>query len=353
MIIFSSIHSLLSKYRLNQRIKRIDMRSQSRVSGLKLTSSQRKQVNDFWDRYTSVRLNAHTFYFEKTGYFSPYYIPDSIHIYRIDPYFNDWGKAKHIDNKCYYRRIFPDCLMPKTIVYRINGFWYNGDYKLINESQALLFIMENRECFIKKAIDSYGGKGVFYFNSMTQTIDYLKGILSDLTSDIVVQEAIVQSPTMSQLNESSVNTVRLISLLGNDGIVKIYSTIVRMGGVKGIKVDNATSGGITCGVTENGQLKNIAYNAKGDKFMEHPSSKIHFETIRIPNFDKVKEMVVKAHLQVPHFRLVSWDIAIDLYDNPILIEANLCDGEIDFHQLNNGPLFNKDTEIILKEIFGK
>lgn len=27
-------------------------------------------------------------------------------------------------------------------------------------------------------------------------------------------------------------------------------------------------------------------------------------------------------------------------------------GEIDFHQLNNGPLFGDDTEEILKEVFG-
>ena len=36
--------------------------------------------------------------------------------------------------------------------------------------------------------------------------------------------------------------------------------------------------------------------------------------------------------------------------SPTLIEANLCNGELDFHQLNNGPLFGEDTERILKEV---
>lgn len=42
---------------------------------------------------------------------------------------------------------------------------------------------------------------------------------------------------------------------------------------------------------------------------------------------------------------------MDNNDEPMLIEANLCDGELDFHQLNNGPLFGVDTEEILSEVF--
>ena len=53
----------------------------------------------------------------------------------------------------------------------------------------------------------------------------------------------------------------------------------------------------------------------------------------------------------PHFRLISWDIALDKNNNPIIIEANLKYGEIDFHQLNNGPLFGDDTKEILNEVF--
>lgn len=40
-------------------------------------------------------------------------------------------------------------------------------------------------------------------------------------------------------------------------------------------------------------------------------------------------------------------------NEPVLIEANLRYGELDFHQLNNGPVFGKDTKKILDEVFGK
>lgn len=47
-----------------------------------------------------------------------------------------------------------------------------------------------------------------------------------------------------------------------DRKVHHISTVLRMG-TGGNKVDNASAGGITCGVKENGQLKDIAFNAHG------------------------------------------------------------------------------------------
>lgn len=152
------------------------------------------------------------------------------------------------------------------------------------------------------------------------------------------------------MNSSSVNTIRVLSLLSENG-VKIYSSIIRMG-VNGSKVDNASSGGITCGINDDGRLKKIAFSSDGKKYDFHPTSKVKFNEIVIPNYHKILEMVQKIAPTIPHFRLVSWDIALDENDEPLLIEANLRYGELDFHQLNNGPVFGEDTEKILKEVFG-
>ena len=80
---------------------------------------------------------------------------------------------------------------------------------------------------------------------------------------------------------------------------------------------------------------------------------LYLKDIRYRGFEKAKELVKKAHPMVPHFKLVSWDIAIDEDEKPILIEANLAKGSSEFHQLNNGPLFGEDTKKILDEVFGK
>lgn len=159
----------------------------------------------------------------------------------------------------------------------------------------------------------------------------------------------IQCDELNLLNASSVNTIRILSLLKKDE-VKIYSSIIRMG-VNGARVDNASSGGITCGIENDGSLKSVAYSSKGVRYDVHPTSKIHFENIRIPSFEKAQQLVKKIHPRLGHFKMVSWDIAIDNALEPVLIEANLCYGELDFHQLNNGPLFGEDTEDILNEVF--
>ena len=56
---------------------------------------------------------------------------------------------------------------------------------------------------------------------------------------------------------------------------------------------------------------------------------------------------------MPHFRLVSWDISVDEAGDPVLIETNLNYGELEFHQLCNGPVFGEDTRQILDEVFQK
>ena len=176
--------------------------------------------------------------------------------------------------------------------------------------------------------------------------EYVNGV----TGDIIVQMPINQHEAYSAINESSVNTLRIISLLTEDG-PKIYSTILRMG-MKGKKVDNITVGGITVGVKEDGTLRKYAYNSKAQRFDKHPSNDFVFEGYKLPFVEEAHAMVKKAHPMVPHFRLVSFDIAIEKDGSPVFVEANLCKGSAEIHEFNNGPLFGEDTKTILDEVFG-
>lgn len=313
-----------------------------------LTNSQKKEIRNVFG--SNINYCCHEFYYSATGVFSPLYMSDPLYYAYIDPYFNDWERAKYIDHKCYYKRMFCGVQQPKLIAYSMNGFWYDQNDCLISVAEAAKLSAKFNTCFVKRATESEGGHGITFIDNSAITEKQLQEILSSKSYDVVIQEGLQQSETLSKINSSSVNTIRMLSLLKKDGNVKIYSTILRMG-INGAKVDNASSGGITVGVYDNGQLKETAYSAKGIKFQKHPTSGIEFKDFIIPNFEKIKELVTQQAKLLPHFRLVSWDIALNEYDLPMLIEANLHFGEIDFHQLNNGPLFGDDTKEILKEVF--
>ena len=316
----------------------------------KLSDQQVIELKEFWKNFVDIDFSEHKFYLNACNDFDVRYIPSSLHYTVIDKFFNNWEKARIVDNKTEYRRLFPDIKQPDTILTRCNGFWYNNE--LILHNIAIVdVILSNCPCFIKLATESEGGKGVYYIDKETNSEELIQ-LINKIKGDIIVQKALVQSSELSALNSSSVNTIRLMTLLKSDGTVKLCSACLRMG-INGAKVDNASSGGIVAGIDENGCLKKYAYRPTGERFKTHPTSLVVFEHYQIPNFDKCKDVVLSLASHYPNFRLISWDIALDKDNEPVLIEANLCSGELDFHQLNNGPIFGDETKEILMEVFNR
>ena len=322
-----------------------------------LSVSQKEQVIDYFKAYTGKKISTvfHSFYTEKTSCFEVRYMPDDLYYGIIDPYFNDWDMVRYIDNKCFYNKLFPEIQQPETVAMRMGKFWLIPDeqegysFRYVDEDTAITAI-EEFDCFIKQARESSGGHGVLFLPKASSREEIIAAI-GKLNNDLIVQKNVIQCESLSTLNNSSVNTIRILSFLQKDGTVKTYSAILRMG-INGSKVDNASSGGITCGIDEDGRLMENAYTASGKMYERyHPDSHVQFRDVVIPCYSIIRDIVVKTHPGFPHFRLISWDFAVDRDNKPVLIEANLHYGELDFHQLNNGPLFGNDTEAILKEVF--
>ena len=365
----------LDKLVYERRLKRI-RRGQERMKQRAIDNTERqvltKEQEDaavaFYAPYTQIDPVYHNYYTEKTGVFDVRYLPDDVYYYFIDYYFNDHTAAYYLDNKCNYEKMYPGIKAPDTILRRINGFWF-ADGKMIPQTEAEELLSAENAIFVKQATGSYGGHDVHFLSANAKTeegcekgdepkenaiLAGFRKIAESSKVDLVIQRPIRQHPDLAKINDSSVNTIRMLSVLSDNG-VKIYSTILRMG-ISGAKVDNASSGGITCGVLPDGHCRDFGFysyvgGGKNKKRYEHPTSGLPFGEIVIPCFDKLKELVKKAHPMMPWFRMISWDLAVDEHGDAVLIESNLCDGELDFHQLNNGPLFGEDTEAILKEVY--
>lgn len=317
-----------------------------------LTQEQRKAVRKFYAPWFDLRnLVSHTFYTEKTGRFCVEYVPDAIYYPFIDRFYGDWQRSEFFNNKCFYTRIFPNARQPRTIAYRCNGIWFDENWQPCADLIHQKISGEQGCLFVKIAEASGGGHGVFCIENAKDMVNEFVRVIGTTSKDLVVQAGLRQHEVLAKINPTSVNTFRILSMLRRDGSVKVYSSIVRMG-MHGSRVDNASSGGITCGIDENGHLKDVAYSAAGEKHLEHPDSKVKFGEIVIPQFRDCLAFVKSLHCQIPHFRLVSWDVALDEMGCPVLIESNMRWGELDFHQLNNGPLFGEDLQQILDEVFG-
>lgn len=316
-----------------------------------LTKEQMKAAVEFWKPYARIDGLYQGFYLKKTDLFAPEILPHDLYYTRIDPYFNPASMGRVLDNKCLYSRLFPGIPQPETVISRMGGHYYDAQGNHVPKAKALELLDAEPAVFAKVATTSCGGKGVFFLDSREGAISRLFTQEIKHEKDLIVQRPVRQHAAFAALNESSVNTLRILSVLSQDG-VKIYSSVLRMG-VDGSHVDNASGGGVTCGVQEDGKLRKHAYQVNGTRFDNHPASGIAFDGYQLPGVAEAKKLVEKAHPLMPHFRMISWDIAIQEDGSPIMIEANLSKGGLSSHQLNNGPLFGEDTKKILDEVFGK
>ena len=124
-------------------------------------------------------------------------------------------------------------------------------------------------------------------------------------------------------------------------------------GANGSNVDNGHSGGVFSGIDNSGRLKDCAYNyMTGRKFeKKHPTTGSVLSDSVIPNYEKCKELVVKLAPRLTSFsRLTSWDLSVDECGEPILIEVNLANGGLFFHQIANGPVFGDMTKEVIDEV---
>lgn len=318
-----------------------------------LTPDQKKVIREYYAPYKIPNMVFHNYFTERSGEFYPEYIPQDIYVGYIDPYFNDIIAAKYFDNKCLYPALFHRIKQCRNVLMRINGIWTDEEYNPVTPDRIETILEESEDgLFVKEAQTTAGGEGVTYLSKDILSFEEIRNIASKYSTDVVVQKELRQHKDIERLNSSSVNTLRIYSVLGQDGVVTVYSAVVRMG-IGDSKLDNYSAGGMTCGIREDGCLRKYCINKKGEKLEAHPTSHTVFEGYRIPSYDKSLALIKKAHPMIAHFRSIAWDIAIDEDGEAVLIEANLCRGGIDSLQVNNGPLYGKDTKKILDEVFGR
>ncbi len=135
----------------------------------------------------------------------------------------------------------------------------------------------------------------------------------------VVEEMVVQHPDMAALCPTSVNTVRIATMLGDkkEGIVYAF---IRIG--NGKVMDNVDCGGMAARVDlDSGVLKTVAADKAGNVFEKHPMTGTPIVGFRIPFWEEARAMCLEAMHTVSQVRFVAWDVAVT-EKGPLFIEGN-------------------------------
>ena len=135
----------------------------------------------------------------------------------------------------------------------------------------------------------------------------------------IVEDKVIQHEAIAALCPTSVNTIRVATLLGDkkEGIVYAY---IRIG--NGKVMDNVDCGGMAAPVDlETGVIAGVGANKAGETYEVHPMTGKRIPGTQIPYWDEVRRMCLDAMHVVPQVRFVAWDVAITP-EGPVFIEGN-------------------------------
>lgn len=339
----------------NPALIRIDRRTVTpSVKGLpRLSRTQRAQIKRLYGPYVRHMTDRyHRYYTHMSGVFRPDYLPEELYATQVDRYFSHREEARFLDNKCYYYRLFSNVKQPEAVGMRIGGSWLDGGLQPVSWKWLKEILAGEPELVVKRAVNSQGGEGVSFIEggSSGERLGRLTSLIEQIPCDLVIQRPVRQHPELMRLHPESVNTLRIVSLMTEDK-VKICAVCLKIG-VGKERVDNGCHGGIYCGVRPDGTLRARGVLDNGHTVERHPQLGYRLADQRVPCLGSALALVRKAHSFMGHFRLISWDVAIDGKGEAVLIEANLSLGGINDVQITTGPLFGRDTKRLLDEVFG-
>ena len=151
----------------------------------------------------------------------------------------------------------------------------------------------------------------------------LEALFLDLkVEQCIIEELIEQSEDLAEFNPSSVNTLRVVSLLSNDGKARLMTANLRVG--HGNKhADNFHHEGIAALIDlETGLVVTTGIDKNLKRYIVHPVSGKQIVGFKVPFWGRVKETVRQAAQVLPTVRYVGWDLTIGNKGEVIIVEGN-------------------------------
>lgn len=196
--------------------------------------------------------------------------------------------------------------------------WYNGEKMDFMSLESILDKSFDGFC---KEVNGESGKGAFCLKAENgRLLDRDKEIsLNELRERVgnatfIIQEKLKNHPDIDAVYDKSLNTIKLITFLNDDGTVDFFDAFMRFGS-GGSFVDNASQGGIFVGIEENGVLQEVGYHEPGNMKNlvvsgVHPDSGVKFGGMKIPYWNDIIETSKRFHKFFYGIPSIGWDIAI-------------------------------------------
>ena len=213
-----------------------------------------------------------------------------------------------------------------------------------SKDEFAAFLHKHRSVIIKP-VDGVEGGGVRKFTLPASQDTDLEKTYEELRKENVLVEQVIEQHPRMVFGNTSVNTIRVHTILNSKGKAHVIKAILRAG-VGNSVVDNYCQGGSIYEVDmKTGVVCTFGQSKTDDQSYIHPGTDIMMLGYKIPHWDEVLSTCEQAAERLPQIRIIGWDVAIT-QEGVELIEGNHNPDYELFEFLGSTGYYEKITKMI-------
>ena len=174
-----------------------------------------------------------------------------------------------------------------------------------------------------------GGRGVFEID-LRQALRLgdpgrrrlIEGLVSGYSHPYILQERIYPSEDIAELALDGLPTARVTTMLNEQGVPELVTSVMRFPSRPDIVADNAHLGGLMAAIDGvSGELSVARYRSRQGEFAIHPFNSSQILGRRLERWTAIKQLALQAHQKfLSNFVQIGWDIG--QADRLVVLEIN-------------------------------
>ncbi|RLB05736.1 MAG: hypothetical protein DRG83_01865 [Deltaproteobacteria bacterium] len=261
------------------------------------------------------------------------YISDFLRFYKVSLINGSFSIL--LDNKILFERVINSLtekpIVPFNLLYIKDGRFF--PLRISIEDWRKRF--EKGERFVLKPVSGGGGFNVkiIKYEKGKAIVNGAKVVVSQFYKELqrldnyIITEFVNQAEYSKEIYPYTVNTIRILTMWDYENSIPFIAIAVhRIGTQRSYPVDNWTQGGMSAHINiETGELgPGVTYPFDGKLrfYSRHPETDSPIQGVRVPNWEKVRETVLKLASNLPFLPYIAWDVVLDENKNIRIIEGN-------------------------------
>ena len=256
----------------------------------------------------------------------------------------DWHKSRNINepyssllnNKVVFGQMVERyCPSPEIYAIKHGKRLVGMNGRVINDYADLIPLLHEVKAFVVKPVCAgkgndihivkFNGKGIMLNNQPSSEDEFIACLKR--SKEWFVCAYAYQADYLNTIYPSSANTLRMIVLRNNaTNRLELCFAVQRIGASWTGAVDNGSKGGLIANVDiETGMLSEARTLHNLTVYETHPDTRAQIKGTVIPNWESLKNDVVRVSNEFPYLDIIAWDI-LPTAEGFTVIEANTSSG---------------------------